>query len=81
VDPTFWVAAFACLSSLGVGILQYYSSKSAAEKVKEVHDFVNNKDKVNTDTIAELRQEIRELQEDRLKRADAAPPKVIASDC
>lgn len=73
MDPTFWVALFACVSSLGVGIIQHFSAKANAAKVKEVHDFVNSKDKENTNTITELRKIVEELQEEIVRRADAAP--------
>lgn len=74
MDPTFWVALFACISTVVVGFLNYNTAKAAKVQVQEVHDFVNSKDKVNTETIASLRAEITALQEDRLARADAAVP-------
>lgn len=73
MDPTFWVALFACVSTVVVGFLNYKTSQAAKIQVQEVHDFVNSKDKINTETIASLRAEITALQEDRLRRADAAP--------
>lgn len=73
MDPTFWVALFACVSTVVVGYLNYKTSQAAKAQVQEVHDFVNSKDQANTATIAELRGLVEELQAEIVRRADAAP--------
>lgn len=72
MDPEFWTAGFAALATLGVAFLNYKANKLAKE-VKEVHDFVNHKDAVNTQTIDDLRSELDALRKEILRRADASP--------
>ena len=73
MDASFWPALFACVATVVVGLMNYKLAKTSAEKVKEVHDFVNNKDKINTETIENLTKKVDELQAEILRRADATP--------
>lgn len=70
IDPTFWVAFFGFLTA---AVTAFFAYKTKV-KTEAIEQKVDGAATATLTEMASLRSEISRLQEDRLARADAAPP-------